>query len=369
MDDLIRLILRARTGDQTAYNAIVVRFQNMAVGYAYAILKDFLLSQDAAQEAFVAAYHELPNLRDPELFPAWFRKVVFKYCDRITRKKQFETTSIENTMLASKSPDPLTTLEQKESQSQIFTAINQLPEEERQILTLFYMGEHTYTEIASFLNVSENTVTNRLRAARKRLKKGLIEMTKESLQKQAPSRNDQFSKTIAGQLKDAWSIRQDGNYEKGRKILKEIEEKCTDNDDTTWGRIYAIYAQYDRDNGNLSSALELSKKSLGCYEKSGDPNRIAHSTRHIADIQSNLGLLKEAEKNYQKALQIYRKHPETKPHDLANAVRPYGKLLQKQGKTEEAKKQLQEALNLYQKVENQAGIQEMTNLLTSLSTS
>jgi len=367
MDDLIRLILKARTGDQTAYNAIVVRFQNMAVGYAYAILKDFHLSQDAAQEAFLAAYHELPNLRDPELFPAWFRKIVFKYCDRITRKKQFETSSIEHTMLASKSTDPLTKLEEKESQSQVFTAINHLPEEERQILTLFYMGQHTYAEIASFLNVSETTVTNRLRSARKKLKKGLIEMTKESLQKQAPSRNEQFTKTIATMLKDAWSIRKDGNYEKGQQILKEIEEKCTDNDDKTWGRIYAIYAQYDRDNGNLTSALELSKKSLACYEKSGDQNRVAHSTRHIADIQSNLGLLTEAKENYQKALQIYRKHPKTKPHDLANAVRPYGKLLQKQGNIEEAKEQLQEALNLYQKVENQAGIEEMTNLLKSLS--
>jgi len=367
MKNLMRLILRARTGDKTAYNEIVIRFQDMAVGYAYTILKDFHLSQDAAQESFIAAFQELPNLRDPELFPAWFRKIVFKYCDRITRKKQFQSTPIEETMVVSKSPDPLSKLETKESQAQVLTAINRLPEEERQVLTLFYMGEHTYAEIATFLNLSEVTVNNRMRSARKRLKQGLIDMTKESLQQQAPSRNTQFAKTIADLLEDAWSIRQQGNYTKGRKILKEIEEKCADDDDLTWGRIFATYAQYDRDNGDLDSALELSKKSYAYYQKSGNQNRIAHSIRHIADIQVALNQRTEAEENYQKALKIYREHPETKALDLANTLRPYGRLLKNLGKNDEAKPLIQEARACYQKAENKAGFDEMNSWLASFS--
>lgn len=55
----------AQSGDLDAFTAIVVRFQDMAVGYAYAVLKDFHLAQDAAQEAFLTAYTDLHMLHQP----------------------------------------------------------------------------------------------------------------------------------------------------------------------------------------------------------------------------------------------------------------------------------------------------------------
>lgn len=53
MDALIALIQRAQAGDREAFGAIVLRFQDMAVGYGYALLSDFHLAEDAAQEAFL----------------------------------------------------------------------------------------------------------------------------------------------------------------------------------------------------------------------------------------------------------------------------------------------------------------------------
>ena len=67
--DLASLVVRAQTGDRTAYDGIVRRFQDMAVGYASSLLGDFHLAEDAAQEAFVGAWTELPRLREPEAFP------------------------------------------------------------------------------------------------------------------------------------------------------------------------------------------------------------------------------------------------------------------------------------------------------------
>ena len=67
------LVLRAQGRDQEAYGQLVRRFQDMAYGYAYALLGDFHLAQDAAQEAFVEAYRCLPGLRNPEAFPGWLR--------------------------------------------------------------------------------------------------------------------------------------------------------------------------------------------------------------------------------------------------------------------------------------------------------
>lgn len=79
------LVHRVRDGDIDAYETLVLRFQDMAVGYGYSILRDFQLAQDAAQEAFFEAYRNLHQLREPAAFPGWFRRIVFKQCDRLTR--------------------------------------------------------------------------------------------------------------------------------------------------------------------------------------------------------------------------------------------------------------------------------------------
>ncbi|MDQ3919834.1 MAG: hypothetical protein M3348_15305 [Acidobacteriota bacterium] len=85
MDSLESLIMRARGGDADAYAAVVWRFQDMAVGYGYALLRDFQLAEGAAQEAFLEAYRSLSALREPAAFPGWFRRIVFKHCDGLTR--------------------------------------------------------------------------------------------------------------------------------------------------------------------------------------------------------------------------------------------------------------------------------------------
>ena len=62
MEELLR---RAQSGDLEAYDEIVRRFQDMAVGYAYSVLGDFHLAQDAAQEAFMEAYPNLARVYRP----------------------------------------------------------------------------------------------------------------------------------------------------------------------------------------------------------------------------------------------------------------------------------------------------------------
>jgi len=197
METLNTLVRRAQVGDTRAYNAIVIRFQDMAFAYAYSFLKDFHLAQDAAQEAFIGAFHDLPTLRSPEAFASWFRRVVYKQCDRLTRGKSYDIISLDDVVLASPNKDPMAQLESQEMKTYVLNAIQVLPEEERQVVTLFYMSDYTHTEIAAFLDMPETTVNNRLRAARKRLKKGMLDMTKNTLKNEAPSRDTQFSEQVA----------------------------------------------------------------------------------------------------------------------------------------------------------------------------
>ncbi|HSL71756.1 MAG TPA: sigma factor, partial [Longimicrobiales bacterium] len=86
-DRVARLVRSAQAGDDRAFAELVRSYQDIAVAYATSILRDYQLGEDAAQGAFVDAYRALPSLRDPAAFAGWLRTIVFKHCDRITRRK------------------------------------------------------------------------------------------------------------------------------------------------------------------------------------------------------------------------------------------------------------------------------------------
>jgi len=87
MGDLETLVCDARGGDLAAFAVRVRRFQDMAVAYAYSLLGDFHGAEDVAQTAFLDAYRRLGQLKEPAAFPVWLSRVVFKHCDRLSRRK------------------------------------------------------------------------------------------------------------------------------------------------------------------------------------------------------------------------------------------------------------------------------------------
>ena len=88
MEQVESLLERTLEGDIEAFGQVVDRFQDMAFGCAYAILGDFHLAEDAAQEAFFTAYRTLDNLKQLERFPRWLRRIVVGSCDRIMRHRK-----------------------------------------------------------------------------------------------------------------------------------------------------------------------------------------------------------------------------------------------------------------------------------------
>ena len=77
MEQLKGLVVRAQRGEVDAYETIVRRFQDMAIGYAHSVLGDYHLAEDAAQEAFVQAYLKLGQLTQPMAFLSWLRRIVY----------------------------------------------------------------------------------------------------------------------------------------------------------------------------------------------------------------------------------------------------------------------------------------------------
>ncbi len=157
----------------------------------------FHLAEDAAQEAFVGAWTELPRLREPAAFPGWFKRIVFMRCSRFLRRRHPAAECQLEEVWPMATSDPGEELEARDEKAKVLGAIGRLPDQERMATMLFYISAYSRQEIASFLGLSAATVNNRLRSARKRLQKEMLKMAKRELQGQAPSRDERFVQRVA----------------------------------------------------------------------------------------------------------------------------------------------------------------------------
>lgn len=167
-------------------------------------------------------------------------------------------------------------------------------------------------------------------------------------------------------LEEAWAMRREAKYDRAGILVEKAHGLCDDDNYNSLGRIYHIYMQFESDHGNPDKALKLCQKSLAYYKKAANLDRIAHSTRHIADMEYRLGKVSDAEQNYRNAIAIYRDNPKTFIGDLANALRGFGILLEKLGKIEEAIEIWEETKKLYLACKLQEGVDEADQRLNSL---
>jgi RNA polymerase sigma factor (sigma-70 family) len=180
-------------------------FQDMAYAAGYAVLGDFCLAEDAAQEAFISAWQKLSQLREPEAFPGWFRRIVLTECNRLTRGQRLRTISLDDGMdLHAPHPDPQSALEKDELTKAAFAAIKKLSLNERMVVMLFYVNEHSQSDISLFLNVPLTTVAKRLYSARVRLRVILMDTFKSDLTVHRPSRDASFAEKVKAGIYDEY---------------------------------------------------------------------------------------------------------------------------------------------------------------------
>jgi RNA polymerase sigma factor (sigma-70 family) len=210
MDALESLVMKAREGDADAYGVIVRRFQDMAVGYGYSLLRDFHLAEDAAQEAFFEAYRNLSQLREPAAFAGWFRRILFKQCDRTTRRNTVATVPLDaaHDRPAAGNDPPM--------KHEVLDAIHGLPEHERVTTLLFYISGYSMEEVGGFLDVPVSTVKGRLHSARNRLRAALLDSVGDGLRSRRPSRNEDFAGAVVELLKAARA----GDADRVRDLLR-----------------------------------------------------------------------------------------------------------------------------------------------------
>ena len=193
MGELSGLIIAARKGDSDAFEEVLRRFQDMAVGYAYAMLGDWQEAEDAAQEAFIAAWVGMVNLRDAAAFPGWFRRIVYTKAQRRLRVKQPVLVSLEQVgeIAVGNRASGLATSPAADA---LAAALETLPEAQRAVVLLHYMNDFRQREIADFLDIPIGTVKSRLYHARQSLKERMRVLN--DISRQRPSRDSQFTEKV-----------------------------------------------------------------------------------------------------------------------------------------------------------------------------
>jgi RNA polymerase sigma factor (sigma-70 family) len=177
MEPLDKLVIAARAGDRSAYAQVVARFEVSAQTWAFHALRDRQLAEDAVQEAFAEAFLNLDKLREPAAFPGWFKRIVIKRVDRITRGKHLPTVSLEAAVETPHSEgDSGDALDDAATAASVQASIDFLPEHEREVARLYYFEGKSQQEIGESLGLPVTTIKKRLYASRQRLKQHLRDL-------------------------------------------------------------------------------------------------------------------------------------------------------------------------------------------------
>ena len=173
-----QLINRLLTGDESAFAVLVKKYQKSVHALAWRKVGDFQTAEELTQDTFLKAYQKLETLKNPNQFAGWLYVIADRICITWHRKQKLQMESLETTSEAEIAA--LSYQHYEEEQREIASVehrrgfikdlLEKLPESERTVVTLHYLGEMTCKAISEFLGVSPNTVKSRLQRARNRLK-------------------------------------------------------------------------------------------------------------------------------------------------------------------------------------------------------
>lgn len=178
-ENLPSIVAKAQEGDNGALNTLFTETYNDVYYFALKTVKDESLAADITQETFITIFKNINNLNDTVAYPAWSRQITYRHCLQHLKKQNRETTVDENedgsTLFDTVEEDrtdfiPDEKLDKEDFKKTILEIVDNLPEEQRTAVILYYYDELSVKQIAEIQGVSEGTVKSRLNYARKTIK-------------------------------------------------------------------------------------------------------------------------------------------------------------------------------------------------------
>ena len=175
--DDVQLIHSILSGNDEAFSILVKKYQKSVHALVWRKIGDFHYAEEITQDTFLQAYKKLSTLKNPNQFAGWLYVIANRLCLNWLRKKKPAIQSLDDTSTAeieklsyARHASEHRETEAAEHRNEIVKKLlARLPESERTVMSLYYLGGMTSKEIGKFLGVSVKTIHSRLHRARKRL--------------------------------------------------------------------------------------------------------------------------------------------------------------------------------------------------------
>jgi len=163
----VELIERAKRGDRDAFASIAAASADRCYALAYRILRDPHRAQDAAQQALLGAWRDLPTLREADRFDAWLHRLVVNACYVEART---ERRWVARVRVLRAEPETADIARSVAARDELEAAFRQLSPEHRAVVVLHHHLGYQLTEIAETLGIPAGTARSRLHHAVKQLR-------------------------------------------------------------------------------------------------------------------------------------------------------------------------------------------------------
>ncbi len=182
------LVMASLGGDRNAFCAIVHRYQNLLCALAYSAVGDLKHSEDIAQETFIEAWKKLDTLRDPEKLKSWLCGILRFKASHFRRKEITQPATNAQALddyeheltQQGKIEDDLISAQER---ALLWQALEKMPDTYREPLILFYREQGSIEHVANQLELTEDTVKQRLSRGRKLLQHAMVNFVEDTLAK------------------------------------------------------------------------------------------------------------------------------------------------------------------------------------------
>jgi RNA polymerase sigma-70 factor, ECF subfamily len=181
------LMVRFQSGDRSAFTVLVRRHQSPLYNFALRQLRSPSAAEEVVQDAFVRVVHNAAEFKHAARFSTWLYTITRNLCiDHVRKRALRNHPSLDESKreqggdgptLGERTADGRANVERAavaiEIRARLLTAVDELPDEQREVFLLREVSNIPFKEIAEIVGVPENTVKSRMRYALERLQAAL----------------------------------------------------------------------------------------------------------------------------------------------------------------------------------------------------
>jgi RNA polymerase sigma-70 factor (ECF subfamily) len=172
--ELLEFVERAQRGDRDAFGELAREFEPSVYAIVMRRLRNQAEALEVTQEVFLRAIRKLPQLREPERFAGWLKRIAVRMSiNRAVRRPKETYAPPEMFATFSHHQAPADRAIRTEQASQLRTGLKQLRALDRDTLLAFYFEGQSLKEMSDRFSSPVGTIKRRLHTARHRLKEAL----------------------------------------------------------------------------------------------------------------------------------------------------------------------------------------------------